>query len=106
MKVKVLAFLPLFFLAVHSQVTAEEVLNMTAGILVGACEQENLDFLAACIKDTGRIGYDLYDAVNDFIIGDFESVREGLWYLGDALETIADDIGQCQSAGTVDIPKL
>ena len=67
--------IPLFFSAVHSAVTAEEVLNMTAGILIGACDQEHLDYLSACISDTGRIGYDLYDAVEDFIVGDFDHVR-------------------------------
>lgn len=72
---KGLALVSLFFMAAKSAVTAEEVLNMTAGILIGACDQEHLDFLSACISDTGRIGYDLYDAVEDFIVGDFEHVR-------------------------------
>jgi len=79
---------------------------MTAGILVGACDAENLDFLSACITDTGRLGYDLVDAVEDFAAGDFESVREGLWFLGDALETISDALLQCQQASAVDIPQL
>jgi hypothetical protein len=52
------------------------------------------------------MGYDLYDAVENFMVGDFEHVRQGLWYLGDALETAADDMYQCKEAGTVDIPKL
>jgi hypothetical protein len=103
---KVLALLPLFISAAYSAVTAEEVLNMTAGILIGACDQEHLDFLSACISDTGRIGYDLYDAVELFIEGDFESVRQGLGYVGDAMEAIADDLYQCPQAGAVDIPKL
>jgi len=79
---------------------------MTAGILIGAAEQENLDYLSTCIYDTGKVGYDLYDAVEEFIIGDFESVRKGLWYLGDALETLAEDLTVCKEAGEVDIPKL
>lgn len=103
---KVLALLSLFFCAVHSAVTAEEVLNMTAGILIGACDQEHLDFLSACISDTGRIGYDLYDAVELFIKSDFESVRQGLNYVGDAIEAVADDLYQCPEAAVVDIPKL
>lgn len=72
---KALALLSLLTVATRAAVTAEEVLNMTAGILIGACDQEHLDFLSACISDTGRIGYDLDDAVENFIVGDFDHVR-------------------------------
>jgi hypothetical protein len=46
---KVLALLALGVFSVKATVTAEEVLNMTAGILIGACQEENLDYLGACI---------------------------------------------------------
>jgi len=62
-------------LAVHASVTAEEVLNMTAGILEGAFAIENLNNLEACVDDVDTLGYDLYDAIELFIKGDFESVR-------------------------------
>lgn len=55
--------------------------------------------MGECITDTGKIGYDLYDAVEDFIVGDFEHVMEGIWYLGDALETVANDVTACKTAG-------
>jgi len=93
---KVLSLLALGFATVHAAVTAEEVLNITAGILIGFSNEENLDYLSACVSDTGRIGYDLYGAVEEFIVGDFDSVRQGLYLVGDALITLSDDLFQCQ----------
>ena len=52
------------------------------------------------------MGYYLYDAVEDFIVGDFEHVREGLNYLGEFFTTLADDMLQCKEAGEIDIPAL
>ena len=65
-----------------------------------------LPHLEKCIADTDTIGYDLYDAVEDFIKGDFESVREGVARIGDAVEAIADGIGECKEAVQDDIQTL
>ena len=56
---KVFALFAILVLSVQAgpiAATTEEVLNMTAGILVGVCNAENLDYLSVCITDTGRIG--------------------------------------------------
>jgi len=34
-----------------------------------------LENFEKCIEDVDTLGYDIYDAVEDFIKGDFESVR-------------------------------
>mmetsp|Transcript_45246 Transcript_45246/g.33020 ORF Transcript_45246/g.33020 Transcript_45246/m.33020 type:complete len:288 (+) Transcript_45246:27-890(+) len=103
---KVLAFLSLLILSATAVNTTQEVMNITGGVLVGFCETENLDFLASCIVDVGKAGYAITFMIEDFIIGDFEHVREGLWYMGELFEDIADAMYDCDEAGEVDIPAL
>jgi len=89
----IISILSLFFLSVSASVSVEEVLNITAGILEGAFHTMNLGHFESCITDIDSIGYDIYDAVEDFEKGDFDSVRDGVAHIGDAIEFIADGIG-------------
>jgi len=91
---------------VQASITAEEVLNITAGILEGAFHIENLAHLEKCVQDVDMLGYDIYDAVEDFIKGDFDSVRDGINHIGDAVEAIADGLGECKDAVEIDIQTL
>ena len=52
------------------------------------------------------IGYDIYDAVEDFEKGDFDSVRDGLHHIGEAIETISDGLKTCKDTVTYDWEKL
>lgn len=103
---KVLALFATLAVAVHASVTAEEVVNITVGILEGAFQEENLNHLAACVTDTDIVGYDIYDAVEDFIKGDFESIRQGIYYIGDAIEKVSTGMEDCKEAVEIDIPTL
>lgn len=93
----------LLLLTVQASVTVEEVLNITAGILEGAFGEMKLDNLEKCIEDVDALGYDIYDAVEDFIKGDYESIRQGIAHIGDAVEQIADGLNSCKEAVEVDI---
>jgi len=108
MKLLVFSFIILAFTAtsVHSSITAEEVLNVTAGILEGFFHEESLTNLEECIKDVDTLGYDLYDAIEDFIAGDFDHVRDGISHIGDAIEVIADGMKACKDAVEEDWEKL
>lgn len=84
----------------------EEAVNITVGILEGFFHEENLDNLENCIHDTDEIGYLLYDAIEDFIKGDFESIREGINYIGQVVTLTATGMEDCKDAVQIDIPKL
>jgi hypothetical protein len=62
--------------------------------------------LENCISDVDILGYDIYDSVEDFIKGDFESIRDGISHIGDAISTIADGLKVCKDAVESDITKL
>ena len=81
---------------VSASVSVEEVLNITVGLLEGAFHEMKLAHIEECIKDADTIGYDIFDAVEDFIKGDFESVRDGIAHIGDAVEAIADGLAECK----------
>lgn len=61
-----------------------------------------LEHFESCIIDVDTIGYDIYDAVEDFEAGDFDSVLDGVARLGDAIEAIADGISECKDAVEID----
>jgi len=82
------------------------VLNITAGILEGAFHGIKLGNFESCITDIDTIGYDIYDSVEDFMKGDFESIRDGIAHIGDAVDTIVDGMSKCKDAVEVDLDKL
>lgn len=103
---KQLLFLSILSLSVSASISAEEVLNITAGFLEGAFDEMKLSHFESCITDVDTLGYDIYDAVEDFIKGDFDSILDGVYHIGDAIEVIADGISECKDAVEVDWEKL
>jgi hypothetical protein len=96
----------LLALSASASVSVEEVLNITVGILEGAFNGMKLDHMEKCLSDAESIGYDIYDAVEDFEKGDFESVRSGIARIGEAVEMIADGLADCKQAAEQDIQTL
>jgi hypothetical protein len=103
---KQVLFLSILALSVSATVTAQEVLNITAGLLEGAFHEMELTHLEECITDVDTIGYDIYDAVEEFIKGDFQSILDGIAHIGNAVESIADGISECKDAVEIDFATL
>ena len=73
-----------------------EAIQIIVGVLKGAVEAEGLDNIENCVKDSGDIVVDVYDAVMDFTKGDEKDVLNGIEELGKAVLEIKPLVEDCE----------
>ena len=98
---KILSFF-LIFLALSCQVhsmTLAEVEQLFLGVLSGIGDETNMTAILPCVQDSIQIGSNLETAVKDFMSEDLTKIKEGLFLLGEAIETLPDAMTQCGMAG-------
>ena len=59
--------------------TAEEVIEIIDGVLIGILNVESIDNLDTCVKDFTPLATDMNTAVKDFEDGSFHKIADGIY---------------------------
>ena len=86
--------------------TAEEVIEIIDGVLIGILNVESIDNLDTCVKDFTPLATDMNTAVKDFEDGSFHKIADGIYQLGQFVSQIGIGMEDCAKVGSEDLAKL
>ena len=86
--------------------TAEEVIELIDGVLIGVLNVESIDNLDSCVKDFTPLAIDMNKAVKDFESGSFHDIADGIYNLGQFISQVSVGMEDCAAVGDEDVAKL
>ena len=73
---------------------AEEFLG---GIIYGLIQKDDLKAIETCLKDADTVEKEVNEAVTDFMKGDLNDILAGITVLGQLIQELPQDLGDCQA---------
>ena len=89
-----------FFCATSYAITAEDTIEIIAGLIDGIIQENDLAILQSCLTDVDDITNEIINAVNDFEEGTYASVILGIEQLCEVLLQLPADLKGCSAMGS------
>ena len=86
--------------------TAEEVVEIIDGVLIGALTVTGVEGLDTCIKDFTPLATTMNAAVTDFEHPTFHNISDGIYNLGQFISQISTIMNDCAAVSDEDVAKL
>jgi hypothetical protein len=77
----------------------EDIVRLLAGLIEGLVQEDHLDEIGQCIKDTVTIERTLSIAIADFEKGDVADIIQGVKLVGTVLQALPNDLADCEGMG-------
>ena len=82
--------------ATLATINVKEAEDFVNGLLTGLVQDDNLDHVKACLKDSEAVEADIKIAVADFQKGDIAGIIAGAKEMGELLKVVEADITDCK----------
>lgn len=84
----------------------DDTYNLIAGLIYGLVGDNYLPEIETCAGNISNLTNDVETAIADFNIGSYQSVLDGLYYLGLALQELPQDFTNCSSGLQDDLSRI
>lgn len=92
--------------AVRYQFGFDDTANLIAGLIFGLVGDNYLPEIETCMGNISNLQKDISTAVADFNVGSYQSVLDGLYFVGLALQELPQDFTNCSSGLQDDLARI
>ena len=78
-------------------IPVEDAEQILAGIIDGLVDADDFEYIKVCLKDATTIQTHVEQIVNDIIKGDVTSILDAVTQLGQVLQLLPQDLGDCEA---------
>lgn len=86
--------------------TLDDTYNVIAGLIYGLVGDNYLPEIEVCAGNISNLTTDVTKAIADFETGSYQSVLDGLFYLGLAMQELPQDFTNCSSGLQDDLARI